>query len=81
MDFVDKVVITSIYIVLGLSVFTLLSLPFIIYYDSKHVEQMNAECNMKGGTLLDHTYRSGKVTHHNYVCVDPKVIIPLQGDE
>lgn len=42
--------------------------------DNKAVSERNYKCEKAGGVLLDHTYRVGKVTNHNYVCIDPSVV-------
>lgn len=52
-----------------------ISLPIAIYYDSAHVSEMKTACEAKNGTLLDHTTRVGKTTHHEYVCIDKNLII------
>jgi hypothetical protein len=45
------------------------------YRDQLEVGEMAKRCENKGGTLLDHTRQLGKVTNHNYVCIDSTVII------
>lgn len=78
MDIFDRIMFgVSVVVGIGL-VMLVIAAPFAIYYDYQQVEHWKANCAMKGGELLDHTYRTGKTTHHSYVCIDPKFIIPYQ---
>jgi hypothetical protein len=50
-------------------------LMYAITWKSERVAEMKNACQAKGGVLLDQTYRVGKGDQHNYVCVDPNIII------
>ena len=72
----ERFLFGSIALALIASIGLVALLPFAIYWDNKQVEKWDDQCKMKGGELLEHTYKVGKHTYDNYICVDPKVIIP-----
>lgn len=78
MDWISGILVTIILLLVVALAGFIVSLPFLIHYDNERIARWESKCTMKGGILLDNVYKSGKNTHHNYICVDPKIIIPYQ---
>lgn len=62
------------FILLGGALFAFVVLYF-VYQDNVNVTESAVRCEAKGGTLLEHTYKVGKFSHNEHICIDSKVII------